>query len=495
MQNKKTSLSVLVPVYNEQYLVENSLDRLSVLNESPYLERVQVIVVNDASKDNTAKILENYKNKVMTSNQPIGEVEFEWIFLKHNKNCGKGKAIQTALEKANCEITVIHDADLEYYPKDLLKMIPLFINKHENADVVYGSRFASSEYRKVLFFKHHLGNVFLTFLCNLVSDLNLTDMETCYKMIRTDLLKSIPITSNDFRIEPELTIKLAKRNAKIFEVPISYCGRTYQEGKKISWKDGVKALWIIFRTTFSDNIYRTDNSNLYCSKNLARMARAHRFNKWVAEKIKPYVGDNVLEIGAGIGNMTKNLVPRNNYFATDINPSHLRYLEKFAEDKPYMVTANINLENHSDFLKLPRKVDTVICSNVLEHISDDSNGLKNIHTSLEDGGRAIILVPQGKWLYGGYDQALGHKKRYSLKELITLSEQSNFKVEKIMPFNRFGSLVWFINSRILKQKTFGIMQIYSLNLLTPILKRIDPLMGFLPPLNYIAILKKDYNKL
>ncbi|MBF0299212.1 MAG: glycosyltransferase [Oligoflexia bacterium] len=511
MKKDKTSLSVLVPVYNEQYLVENSLKRLFVLNESPYLERVQIIVVDDASKDNTPIILKKLEKffspqlseQLPQQSQP--SIVFEWIFLRHEKNCGKGKAIQTALKRANCEITVIHDADLEYYPRDLLKMMPLFVNKHENADAVYGSRFASSEYRKVLYFKHHLGNVFLTFLCNLVSDLNLTDMETCYKMVRTDLLKSIPLLSNDFRIEPELTIKLAKRNAKIFEVPISYCGRTYQEGKKISWKDGVKALWVIFTTTFSDNIYNaetnaeTEEKNranvTYCSKNLSRLARAYRFNKWVSEKMRPYIGNNVLEIGAGIGNLTKNIVPRNTYFATDINLSHIRSLEKFSEDKPYMSIINLNLENPTDFLKLSQKVDTVLCANVLEHIEDDRMGLKNINNALNDNGRAILFVPRGKWLYGQYDKSLGHKKRYSKEELYSLAEKSNFTVEKIIPFNRLGPVAWYVNSKLLRRKTFGLLQIYALNFLTPILKRVDPLIPFLPSLNYIAILKKEKQQL
>src|SRR5437660_8357225 len=169
--------------------------------------------------------------------------KLEWLFLHHEVNHGKAAAIQTCLIHANAELTVIHDSDLEYHPLDLLKMVRVFLD--EQADAVFGSRFLASEYRRVLFFRHELGNRFLTLLCNVVSDLNLTDMETCYKMVRTTLLKSIPLVGKGFEIEPEISIKLAKRGARIFEVPIRYAGRTYQEGKKIDWMDGLRAIFAI----------------------------------------------------------------------------------------------------------------------------------------------------------------------------------------------------------------------------------------------------------
>src|SRR5262245_63863156 len=237
----KTSLSVLVPVYNEQHLVYASLKRLKILETSEHLERVEVIVVDDCSKDASPKVLEKFREEQTTDSSS----KIQWIFLRHEQNAGKGKAIKTALEYATCEISVIHDADLEYHPKDLLRIIRVFVE--ESPDAVYGSRFAGGEVRRILLYRHELGNRFLTFLSNVVTNLNLTDMETCYKAIRTPLLRSIPIESNDFRIEPELTIKLAKRRARIFEVPISYSGRSYQEGKKINWRDGVRALSAIVK--------------------------------------------------------------------------------------------------------------------------------------------------------------------------------------------------------------------------------------------------------
>jgi glycosyltransferase involved in cell wall biosynthesis len=244
-----TSLSVLVPAYNEQYLLDSSLRNLEVLGSSPLLSRIRVIVVDDASTDQTQEVVRRFQQSI---DPGFGDGKFQWTFLRHDRNRGKGAAIRTALEIADTELVVIHDADLEYHPRDLLKMIPLF--EEEHADAVFGSRFLPAEFKRALLFFHALVNNLLTLLCNLASNLNLTDMETCYKMVRTRLLKSIPLESPDFRIEPELVIKLAKRRARIFEVPISYSGRTYQEGKKINWKDGVRALWCLLKYCISEPV-------------------------------------------------------------------------------------------------------------------------------------------------------------------------------------------------------------------------------------------------
>lgn len=245
----KISLSVMVPVYNEEKFVAKSLERLLVLENSPDLSSVQVVVVDDCSADRSPQVLKEFAETIARRQT---KVPFEWRFIRHEKNQGKGNAIRTALAAADKEVSIIHDADLEYFPEDILKMIPVFIR--EEADAVFGSRFLSGEYRRVLFFYHQLGNQFLTFLTNIVTNLNMSDMETCYKAVRTDLFKSIPLYSNDFRFEPEITIKLAKRHARIFEVPVRYAGRTYEEGKKINWRDGVKAITAIIKFAFSREI-------------------------------------------------------------------------------------------------------------------------------------------------------------------------------------------------------------------------------------------------
>jgi glycosyltransferase involved in cell wall biosynthesis len=477
----KTSLSVLVPVFNEEYLVEESLKRLFVLDDSNYIEKIQIIIINDGSRDNSGQIIEKFLKNI-----PPKKDKFEWKFINHAQNMGKGKAIQSGLNEASCDITIIHDADLEYYPKDILRMIPLFIE--EDADAVYGSRFAVYQYRRILMFRHELGNKLLTFFSNIISNLNLTDMETCYKAVRTDLLKSIPITSNDFRIEPELTIKLAKRDAKIFEVPINYCGRTYLEGKKINWKDGFKAIFAIIKFGFSDDIFTEDE---YGSKILTRLSRTPKFNAWMAETINPYVGQNVLEIGAGIGILTKMLIPRYSYYATDINPLYLQMFQKLKLDKPYLSIKYLDLNDISEFKENENKFDTIICLNVIEHLDDEEKALKNIYDLLSDQGKAIILVPRGQKVYGSLDAVLGHKRRYSEETIRSLSQKVGFVVEKMIPFNRVSTIPWWINGKLLKKKTFSLFQLYCMNLLTPIFKIIDRFLPF-PSLSYIAILNKSF---
>lgn len=246
-----TTLSVIVPVYNEQSLVHASLSRLRVLGDSPLLSSIRVIVVDDGSRDQTPTVLHRFQQSL--EREDWGE-KFAWQFVRHPRNYGKGKALRTGLTLTDTDLTVCQDADLEYHPQELLGMIPLFLKGE--VDAVFGSRFHRAAAQPRGLSPHRMANGLLTALSNWVGRLNLSDMETCYKMVRTDLLKSIPLESNDFRIEPELTIKLAKRGARLLEVPIGYSSRSYREGKKINWKDGFKALLAIFRFAVSDRIDR-----------------------------------------------------------------------------------------------------------------------------------------------------------------------------------------------------------------------------------------------
>jgi glycosyltransferase involved in cell wall biosynthesis len=219
-------LSVVIPVYNEAATVNALLEKVLAVP----LEK-EVIVVDDGSTDGTRELLAK-------ASRPEVRV------ILHDRNRGKGAAIRTAIAAVTGRYTIIQDADLEYDPSDYPRLLrPI---EEGVADVVYGSRFLGGE-RRVLLFTHTVGNKVLTFLSNLCTNLNLTDMETCYKVFRSDLLKSITIRSNRFNFEPEITAKIAKRRARVVEVPISYWGRDYHEGKKIGWKDGVSALFTIVR--------------------------------------------------------------------------------------------------------------------------------------------------------------------------------------------------------------------------------------------------------
>jgi glycosyltransferase involved in cell wall biosynthesis len=221
-------VSVLVPAYNEGATVARVFERLAGV---PL--RLEVIAVDDGSSDDTGRQLD-----ALAARGKVHRV------IHHAANRGKGAAIRTAIAAATGDVMVVQDADLEYDPADLpLLLAPIADGR---ADAVYGSRFLGGPHR-VLLFWHSVGNRLLTLLSNMLTDLNLTDMETCYKMVRADLMRRLTLTSDRFGFEPELTAQLARARARIYELPISYAGRTYAEGKKINWRDGVAALWHIVR--------------------------------------------------------------------------------------------------------------------------------------------------------------------------------------------------------------------------------------------------------
>jgi dolichol-phosphate mannosyltransferase len=217
----RACLSLVMPAYNEEASILESIQRVL---EQPFV--AELIVVNDASRDKTAELLETV-------------VDPRVRVLTHPVNQGKGAALRTGIQAATADFVGIQDADLEYDPSDLARLlIPLETGK---ADVVYGSRFLTGDAHRVLYFWHSVGNKLLTLASNIVTNLNLTDMETCYKVFRREIIQSTPIEENRFGFEPEITIKMARRNVRIYEVGISYSGRGYAEGKKIGWKDGVSA--------------------------------------------------------------------------------------------------------------------------------------------------------------------------------------------------------------------------------------------------------------
>src|SRR6266550_8476885 len=221
-------LSVIVPAYNEAATVEVALRRIRAV-----ALRLEIIAVNDASTDGTREILDG-----------LAETGLVDRVIHHEKNRGKGAAIRSGITAASGDAVVVQDADLEYDPADLSAMLlPL---RARQADAVYGSRFQGGPHR-VLYFWHYVGNRFLTLLSNMLTNLNLTDLETCYKLVRMDLIKRLPLTSNRFGFEVEITARLAQARARIWEMPISYSGRTYAEGKKITWRDGVAALIHVVR--------------------------------------------------------------------------------------------------------------------------------------------------------------------------------------------------------------------------------------------------------
>lgn len=229
-------LSIVIPVYNEAQTVDRLLGM--VLQTHMGLE-TELVVVDDCSTDDTRTVLERAKDKYPNM-----------ILLSHKRNQGKGAALRTGFAAATGDIVLIQDADLEYDPKEYPHLLQPILDGH--ADVVFGSRFLGGGAHRVVFFWHYVGNKFLTMLSNMMTNLNLTDMEVCYKVFKREVLKGIKIRENRFGFEVEITAKVARKKWRIYEVPISYYGREYAEGKKVGWKDGVRALWCILKYRFVD---------------------------------------------------------------------------------------------------------------------------------------------------------------------------------------------------------------------------------------------------
>ncbi len=229
-------LSIIVPAYNEEQYVESILERLRSTQLINNIEK-EIIVVNDCSTDQTEAKVESYREK---------HPEMNLIYLKHEVNMGKGAALHTGIAKASGDFCIVQDADLEYDPKEFNILLKPALNGV--ADVVYGSRFMGGNPHRILFFWHSIGNKFLTFLSNMFTNLNLTDMETCYKLFRTDIVQSLKLKEKRFGFEPEVTAKISRvPGIRIYEVGISYYGRTFAEGKKINWKDGFRAIYCILK--------------------------------------------------------------------------------------------------------------------------------------------------------------------------------------------------------------------------------------------------------
>jgi len=468
-QRKYQTLSVLMPVYNEARTLRRIL---RAVLECPVDMKLELVVVDDCSSDATPKILEE-----------AALADPRLVVVRHERNRGKGAAIRTAIERMTGDIAIVQDADLEYDPAEIPRVVaPILEGK---ADAVFGSRFASSPQRKVLLFWHSIANKMLTLATNALNDINITDMETCYKAVRADILKQIPLKSDRFGIEPELTTRLAQWGIRLYEVPISYHGRTAAEGKKIGWRDAISAAWCLLKYRFLDTRFTTHDGYYI----LQSVRRARGFNRWMLSRFRRHVGRRVYEAGCGIGNFTELLLDRDRLVCADLDPFYVEMNRRRYGHLENVRTVSADLSDPACVAAVRgERIDTIISLNVVEHIERDEDTLRNFRDMLEPGGHAIVLVPAHPWLYTPCDKALGHFRRYRPEELTEKFARAGFEVVSARQFNRLGVLGWWASGVLGKQELTPFqMRVYELVL--PIAKLID-WIGLGPGLSLIVVGRK-----
>ena len=452
-------LSILIPVYNERTVVERSL---AAVLQAPLPENMdrELIIVDDRSTDGTWNILE----RIAADNPCIR-------LYRHEKNQGKGAAVRYAIQKATGDFCLVQDADLEYDANEYPKLLKPLLQGH--ADAVFGSRYMAGDQIRILPFWHSMINKYLTLISNMFCNLKLTDMETCYKVFRTDLLKSIPVRSDRFGFEPEIVMKCAKRKLRIYEVPISYHGRTYEEGKKIGWKDGVKALGVILYFWLIDDLYAEPYGRAF----LNNLTGTPQYLSWITRLLRPYLGDTVLELGAGIGNLSGRLMGKKlRYIASEKDPLYLHSLQNRFLRTPNVDVQIVDPDVPADYAPFASAVETGLCVNVLEYSEDPAGVLRSLRTTVKRGGNAIVLAPQGQGLFGTVDRTLGHKRRFSETELREMLDKAGFVVERIHQVNKIGKPAWWLYSKVLGKRSISKLPLKIFDKTVWIWRRVEGLL-------------------
>jgi glycosyltransferase involved in cell wall biosynthesis len=452
--NRGGTLSVLMPVYNEARTLRTIVDR--VLG-TPYGMDLELVCVDDGSRDDSWEIL-----------QDLAREDPRIKAFQHERNRGKGAAIRSAIGYATGDVAIVQDSDLEYDPRDIPKVIGPILDGR--ADAVFGSRFASSPERRVLLFWHSVGNKVLTGLSNMVNDLNLTDMETCYKAVRLDLLKQLRLTSERFGIEPEITTRLAQYGARIYEVPISYDGRTYAEGKNIGWRDGVEAIWLIFKYRFLDTRH-VMNTEFATRQSVGA---APRFRRWLIGELSPWLGERVLEVNAGPGHTTPHLLDRAKLTVTDPSPVHVNSLKRRFAHLENVDVARADFQSTDGVAELDGDFDTILCLDGLQRVTDPHAFVKALVDFAPQSSRIVFQVPSSPDLFGPTDQAAGHARRFTDAELIEIMESAGLENVSARRFNAVGEIGWQAHNSAGRTRITR-LEATVFNLTVPVARRLDAL--------------------
>lgn len=446
--NDRPTLSVVIPVYNERVFLKELLRRVLATEIDK-----EIILVDDCSTDGTRDQLRELAADPAPW-EALGKAPASIRVLFHEQNQGKGGALRTGIRQARGAITLIQDADLEYNPQDYPRLLAPILSG--NADVVYGSRFRGDVVR-VHYFWHALGNQALTLLSNMFTNLCLTDMETCYKVFKTEIVQGLPIRCNRFGFEPEITAKVAKLGCRIYEVPISYSGRTYEEGKKITWWDGVKALLTIVRFSIVDDLYDESAG----PAPVRTLLGAGRYNHWLFQQCQPFIGRRVLELGANVGDITKYLMDRDRIVCADSDPTFLRELRRKFSQQSNARVVEYRLEQPQEIVRLVQEeaIDTVLTVNLLPSAEDDARLVAAVHDALPRAGRAVFVVPAHRNLFSRLDELLRYRRRYDRAEIVALFERAGFTIVHVGYLNWLGAIGWAVNGRLLRARRLPTRQI------------------------------------
>jgi SAM-dependent methyltransferase len=430
-------LSVVVPCFNEEATLAASVNRVLA---SPYT--AEVIVVDDGSTDSSPEIASD-------AARADGRVRL----LRQPRNLGKGAALRRGFRAATSDYVVVQDADLEYDPQDWQHLLEPLIDGR--ADVVYGSRFlGSSGAHRVLYFWHAVGNRFLTLTANAFTNLNLTDVETCYKAFRRDVIQGIDLREDRFGFEVEVTRKLARAGCRVYEVPIRYDGRTYEQGKKIGWRDGVNALWCILRySRVGDRLAgqqgkppaKSEDVDAELAGTLTALENADAYADWVHTLVADHLGERILEVGAGHGTMTERLAKHGHVTAVESSPRAAALLESRFENEPRVDI----VAGAIDKIAEDARFDAAVLINVLEHVDEDTDLLRDLVARLRPGGTVTVFVPAHDWLYSDLDRRLGHCRRYRLSSLAEAMGSAGLSIDLMRYVNSPGALTWLIGARML----------------------------------------------
>jgi len=456
-------LAVVMPCYNEASTVERVIERVLA---SPYT--AELIVVNDGSTDGSAEIVEKIGDaRVRVINQQI--------------NLGKGAALRRGFAAVTSPFVIVQDADLEYDPDDYGVVLgPLLDGR---ADVVYGSRFAPKPHR-VLYYSHAVGNRLLTFLSNMVTNLNFTDVVTGSKAFRREVLDSIELEQDRFGFELEITAKIAGGTWRVYEVGISYAGRTYEEGKKAGWTDSVRWLYCIFRYSGFARRWThprdqaallsppllVDEADVELATTLDNLEDASNYADWIIELMAPHVAGEIVEIGAGHGTMSGRLARLGHVTATEPAARAAAILEaRFAGDHRVDVR-----RGDAGTVMTGQCFDAAVMVNVLEHVPDDVGALNQIREGLRPGGTIAVFVPAHEFLYSSFDHRIGHHRRYRRSSLAQTIATAGFEIVEINYVNMPGILAWLLVARFLNRTPTQarLASVYD-RFIVPVVRRVE----------------------